>query len=105
MAVLAVLIVIISLCNSREMSKPGKDVYGAEAAAQTFIEQSLRAPSTAKYSQTNVAYVGDNEYLVRTVVDAQNGFGAMIRQTFLCRVRANPPLGGNNWTLVDIKAQ
>ena len=74
-----------------------------------FVRDRLQAPSTADFpsmlSTATVAYVGDNEYSVSHYVDAQNNYGAMIRQRFTCVLSYNGE--GNdgsqsNWTLTDL---
>jgi len=65
---------------------------GAYVSAQWYVEQRLKAPSTAKFGAcvtTDTAeyctkYLGNQHYRVATYVDAQNAFGAMIRTHFVC---------------------
>jgi len=62
----------------------------AYVVCQQFVEDRLRSPSTAEfggpYSQVTT-HNGGGEYTVRTYVDAQNAFGAMIRNNFTCVVQ------------------
>jgi hypothetical protein len=49
--------------------------------------------------------MGNGLYVVNSYVDAQNSFGAMIRNTFKCKVQY---LGGGeadsrNWSLIDLE--
>jgi len=56
----------------------------------------LRAPATAKFESLNtqsVTRVGTT-YTVRSWVDAQNGFGAMIRTPFMCVATSD---GAKDW--------
>jgi hypothetical protein len=84
----------------------------AELACQSWVRDRLRAPSTAEfvnvYTRTGQAdlteedvYAGrseDDVYTVRGSVDAQNGFGAMVREAFVCEVRDT----GDGWELLGI---
>lgn len=74
------------------------DKCGAWVAAQTFVGNQLRCPSTADfgwqtYSEA-VTSLGGNRYAVSGYVDSQNGFGAMVRTQFACEVRKS----GDKWT-------
>ncbi|MEQ8747319.1 hypothetical protein [Pyruvatibacter sp.] len=56
-------------------------------AAQGFVRDTLRAPATAEfgvlgYDGVAVTVLPDCRYSVRSFVDSQNGFGAMIRTRF-----------------------
>ena len=74
----------------------------AAGAAQEFITEGLKSPSTAKfssYSRTNVWHLQGKTYKVEGYVDSQNGFGAMIRSRYSCGVRE---VGVNRWILVSL---
>lgn len=74
----------------------------AYVVCQQFVEDRLRAPSTAEfgepYSQVTT-HNGGGEYTVRTYVDAENAFGAMIRNDFTCIVQHT---SGDSYRLVDL---
>ena len=65
---------------------------GAYVSAQWYVEQRLKAPSTAKFgacltpdtTKYCTEYLGNQRYRVATYVDSQNTFGAMIRTHFVC---------------------
>lgn len=55
--------------------------------SQTFVSRQLKAPSTAKFpyitdSGVSSVSLGECKFKVRAYVDAQNGFGAMIRTRY-----------------------
>ena len=52
----------------------------ADYYAENPIKEQLKAPSTAKFSNREVVKVENSYALVRMSVDAQNGFGTMIRE-------------------------
>jgi|GEM_PF-4537031 len=65
-----------------------------------FVKDSLKAPASAQFSgrhasSTSVTYdVDTGRFTVRGNVDAQNGFGAMIRKRFSVEVWPNPDRDG-----------
>ena len=71
--------------------------------AQDFVESSLLCPRTAKWpwiSYSKVTFhLGDGKYQISSYLDAQNGFGAMVRVNFICVVEH---VGGSRWRLVKL---
>lgn len=74
---------------------------------QQYVKARLRAPSTADFPflDHNVTNTGSETYLVRSYVDAQNGFGAMIRSNYRCEIRytGGEDAEARNWHLVDLQ--
>lgn len=75
----------------------------AQIMAKEFVKNSLKSPSTADFSNTSSQELSDKTFLVSGNVDAQNSFGAMLRNTFRVKLKYN---GGEwtdskNWTLID----
>jgi hypothetical protein len=71
-----------------------------------FVKARLKAPATADFSSLSgsAAPAGDNKYVVRAYVDAQNSFGANIRNNYVCTVQY---MGGEDadirsWRLIDL---
>ncbi len=60
--------------------------YDAIANAKTAVSDRLRAPSTAEWSDIT-ASLQDCEWRVTGTVDAQNGFGGIVRSSFQVRLR------------------
>jgi hypothetical protein len=57
---------------------------------QLYVEDQLKAPSTADFpasSLANIRELDNKVFEVRSYVDAENSFGAMIRTDFYCRIR------------------
>lgn len=74
----------------------------APIMCERFVEEALKAPSTARFQpihQMDVMQLAGSEFLVNGYVDAQNGFGAMIRTQFNCQVAA---IGRDSWRLVSM---
>lgn len=71
-----------------------------------FVEDRLKAPSTAVFrnyfeddGEVTVTGSGSGPYTVRSSVDSQNGFGAMLRSDFVCTVENT---SGDSWHLIDL---
>lgn len=81
---------------------------------KAFVKEQLKAPSTAdfgEYWDSHVmqvtdpgAKLGENTYQVTSYVDAQNSFGAKLRNKFTCTERWNGQDDADirNWTLKDL---
>jgi len=92
-------------CGSYEYEP---DELSAYAMAQQFVEQRLKAPSTAKFpggSWNFVEKIGEQtdmvghrypKYRIKAYVDSQNAFGAQIRTHFVCEITY---LGSKKWQL------
>jgi hypothetical protein len=55
--------------------------------SQSFIKDRLKAPSTAsfgKLGESTILRMDDTTFSVKSFVDSQNGFGAMIRSKYTC---------------------
>ena len=74
----------------------------APYAALKFVEQNLKSPSTAKFSRNPyVDKKDDNVFIVKSYVDAQNSFGAMIRENYEVKLRYDEST--RSWILIDLK--
>lgn len=65
----------------------------------------LKAPSTAKFSQKrDVDDLGEGRYRVRSFVDSQNGFGAMIRSNWetVLKYNSGDPVETSSWTIEKV---
>lgn len=75
---------------------PGGEA-GARTACEQFVTNAIKTPSTAKFPDgARVEKNPVGAYVVTGEVDAQNGFGAMIRQTYTCTVTHD---GRGQWEL------
>lgn len=73
---------------------------GAEVACERFVERQLKAPSTAKYKDRVTVQGIDKSWTVTGNVDAQNSFGAMIRNGFICQTMTTA--GGDSWVPINV---
>ncbi|WP_156484829.1 hypothetical protein [Bhargavaea cecembensis] len=72
----------------------------SKAYAQWFVEQHLKAPSTAEFNWDNEAVeIDDDVWQVTGSVDSENSFGGMIRSNYTVEVRYK---GDNDWELLNI---
>ncbi|MCQ1988050.1 hypothetical protein [Arthrobacter sp. zg-Y844] len=78
--VLAAALSIFGSFTSRDGSKAD-----AQYACQEFVKKRLIAPSSAEFGRTTTVQQ-DNVFKVTSVVDAENAFGAPMRNTWTCRV-------------------
>lgn len=72
--------------------------------AQEFVKDNLKAPSTATFasctdSETTISHSADH-WTVMSYVDAQNGFGAQLRNDYLVEMQYHPE--SDKWTLTNI---
>lgn len=54
--------------------------------AQNVVRENLKSPSSAKfcwYPEADISNLGDNEYMIRGWVEAQNDFGVSIKTDFI----------------------
>lgn len=77
------------------------DKYGAWYVCTQQITGQLKAPSTAKFPRVTdtgvIATTVDNQkWAITGFVDAQNGFGAMMRSAFVCEATHT---SGTNWSV------
>lgn len=73
--------------------------FNAIYACQEAIRRQLRAPATAKFPRETEMYVAagaDGIARAGGSVDAQNAFGALIRQRYVCELT---PLSGNEFSI------
>lgn len=81
--------IILFACSSKP-SKPTKEQVLDKM--HDFVKNELKAPATAEFSGDEYKNDGDTVYLATGKVDAQNSFGAKIRETYLVKMRY---LGGD----------
>lgn len=83
-AVPIVLIAGIFIIGSMFSDESNDDEAQSIVACESEVKANLKAPSTASFSST--ASGGDGQFTVTGTVDAQNGFGATVRNSFECSV-------------------
>ena len=76
----------------------------AWTCAKKIVKDSLKAPSTAKFCsfpESKVKHLGNGEYMVTGWVEAQNSFGAMLRQSFVVTYTATEKGYKNGIAIID----
>ena len=100
-------LIVIAFSTLKPEVKPEDKSILAYIQCQGFVKDRLKAPATAEFSYsdfTSSALV-DNQLTIKSYVDAQNSFGAKLRNNFLCTVKWNEANSANagSWELVSIQ--
>ncbi len=69
------------------------------AACHREVEARLKSPGSAKYSAEIPEQKTENVWTVLGTVDSENGFGALLRTSFLCDAIHD---GGEKWRINDV---
>lgn len=105
LVLVAVVFLLLVLCSG---PKPAAKVVATPDAGhpleacgwcQVKVKEELKAPASAKFPSCNrasIRKVAEGVYAVKSYVDAQNSFGAMIRTGYVCQVKYR---GDHLWTL------
>lgn len=102
----AVLVLVVGGCSYAVFGRGGGgggDEGGAIAYCHQFVEDRLRAPSTADFPSSpehRVTELGDQRWRVAAYVDAENGFGAQIRTEWTCEISYEE--SSETWTLESL---
>lgn len=102
-----VIIIVFVLLRQGEGSKPRvytPNAMDAAAMCQVFVKDRLKAPKTAEFEPAYKASAvttgsGINSWLVKSYVDSENSFGAMVRTDYICKVKY---VGNDKWELLDL---
>lgn len=94
--------VMLAGCAEADPTEDAK--YGAQSVCQDFVKKRLKAPSTADFSETtaNESTTNPGLWIVKGAVDAENSFGANLRNTYRCKVKPAPDKGDDMWQLVNL---
>lgn len=95
-AVLAAVVLVVGL-GFVALTGDAGDETRARTDCRGFVEAQLKSPASAEFSDEQVSQDGDR-YVVNGVVDADNAFGASLRNEFRCEVAIN----GNRTDLVSL---
>lgn len=81
---MAVAAVALSACSS---SSAKDRSYEARSACQDWVKDKLKAPASAEFGGHSVDGGEQGPWTITGWVDAQNSFGAKLRNTWTCTVR------------------
>jgi hypothetical protein len=91
----------LGITNIAATARANKRNLAIFNVCESFTTDALKAPATAKFPEFNIRMlteVDDGTYTVKSYVDAQNSFGALIRTDFVCHVK---PVA-ESWVLLDL---
>ncbi len=96
---------VVSGCGEPRNPQAGGQETTAFVMCQNPVETQLRAPSTAEFPYitapgVSAVHLGDGVYRVHGFVDAQNGFGAMLRTSWTCEIAEN---ADQTWSLRNLE--
>lgn len=77
-------IIIVAIYAFTPKDSSRSDGYLAELACEDAVKNQLRSPSTAKFDSSHSG--SGPSFSVTGSVDAENGFGAMVRAYYTCSV-------------------
>lgn len=105
-ALLFGLMTCIGLCAPKSNTTPEKrnaTEFNAYVMSQVFVKKHLKAPSTAdfaSFSEAKILREPNNKFTVVSYVDAENSFGAKLRNHYRCELVYD---GIDNWILVNFQ--
>lgn len=93
------------MASSGDSDAPQDDSLLAYNLATECVKQQLKSPSTAEFAglfekKNHVTSLGGDVYKIRSYVDAQNSFGAVIRSQWSCTITLRN--GGRSYTCADV---
>ncbi|GAW57330.1 hypothetical protein [Nocardioides sp. PD653] len=98
-AVIALVVLVVVVGAVRLVGLVLEDREGdAQEACEGYVRDSLKSPSSAEFSEAEATERGEYGFTVSGSVDSENGFGAMIRNRYECRVNSI----GDDWLLIDL---
>ena len=106
-AVVLCLFFLASVNSTSGTKENPANPINASVMCEYYIKDRLKAPSTAKFAPYNklvISTYGKNQgvkdaFRVKGYVDAENSFGAMLRNNYTCDVQYT---GNDNWELINL---
>lgn len=96
-----ILLFVLTSClgGGDDEDDPEVQRYAAISACEDWVKDKLKAPATAKFSNSRAS--GTGPWTVTGDVDAQNSFGAMIRTSWTCSIRLDGDMFRGNAQLLE----
>ena len=85
------------ICDLADVTLTDAQVAEYQVIAQDAVKNKLKAPSTADFDNLKVLKDKSGSVLITGTVDAQNSFGAKIRNSFMVTVDANKQVSSVNF--------
>jgi hypothetical protein len=97
------LFIYVTYTPSATRATIGPSDFDACVMAQVFVERGLKSPATAEFpacnSPSTIVTRAADTWSVRSYVDAQNGFGALVRADTVMQMTYHPAT--RKWTLLN----
>lgn len=90
-----------------EISSSHPNYWAAVTAAQNLVKDELRSPSTARFPVSGDAYIvvkTGTQWSVAGYVDAQNGYGATVREQWTASFEMSDP-SGSQYTISNYEVE
>ena len=104
--VVRVAVVLVGLLVAGLIYGAGRSAYEAvtvkgdvRESCEEYVSSSLRSPGSAEFLEPEIEARGEFGYDVTGEVDAENGFGALLRLDYTCQVNKV----GDSWLLIDLQ--
>jgi hypothetical protein len=84
--IITAILIIFPIFGNSNGDKVEDRTTDAKICARDIVENNLKSPSTAKhpnFSEMTVRHIEGNNYKVYSYVEAQNGFGAMVKTNYV----------------------
>jgi hypothetical protein len=81
---------------TKQQDKPQFDSVMALFMSHQFIKDRLKSPGSAKFAEvyeSKMTTINDTTFRVKSFVDSQNGFGALLRTHYVCTITYSPKTG------------
>lgn len=84
--------------EEEEKNRKHYSKFDALSNTQSQIEEYLKSPGSAEFdsSTDGVIQVNDTTFTVKSYVDSQNGFGALLRTHYSCKIIFHPKTDTHN---------
>ncbi|MCO7643271.1 hypothetical protein NJI34_41645 [Pseudomonas sp. S 311-6] len=93
--------------RSEKAARECDNTTAAFVMSQGFVKDKLKSPSSAEFPMitdgVKVSKTGKCAFNVSAYVDAQNSFGAMLRQTYVADLEYTPE--SDSWRLINLTMQ
>lgn len=91
------LVIAVAVAGCGGGDEKALDRVGAGLICEDFVEDRLRSPGSTEFPKQQIEVLKADRYTVTGSVDAENGFGALLRSDYRCELR----LDGNRWHLLN----
>lgn len=96
--------VVVAVCASsfaKGSSEPEDLTHQAEGHCEDWVKEKLKAPATADFATTSTLGTGQGPWTFTGTVDADNSFGAKIRNRWECKIELGDGMFTGTSRLVD----